>query len=101
MVKASAIDCKHEAGIFVPVVNRARCEGKEDCVEVCPYNVFEMRLLSDSEKQALPFGARIKAWVHGNRQAFATNASQCHACGLCVEVCPERAIKLMRAEHAA
>jgi 4Fe-4S ferredoxin len=89
-------DCKHEAGRFVPVIDRSRCEGKEDCVQVCPYSVFEMRQLSDSDKRALRPGARLKAWVHGNRQAFAVNAQNCHACGLCVSACPERAIKLSR-----
>ena len=89
-------DCKHEAGAFVPVIDRSRCEGKEDCVEVCPYSVFEIHQLSDSDKRALRPGARLKAWVHGNRQAFAVNAQNCHACGLCVSACPERAIKLSR-----
>ena len=36
-------DCKPTAGTHAPVVNRARCEGKKDCVEVCPYGVFEVR----------------------------------------------------------
>ncbi|MGO9605064.1 MAG: ferredoxin family protein [Candidatus Binataceae bacterium] len=89
-------ECKHEAGVFAPVINRNRCEGKEDCVQVCPYGVFEMGQLSEDDKRAMPFGARIKAWVHGNRQAFAVNADNCHACGLCVTACPEHAIKLVR-----
>ena len=90
--------CKQESGVFIPVINRNRCEGKEDCVQVCPYSVFEMRRLGEEEKRSMPFGARLKAWVHGNRQAFAVRASDCHACGLCVAACPERAIKLMRAD---
>src|SRR5713226_6519630 len=96
MATAANIECKQDAGVFAPVINRNRCEGKEDCVEVCPYNVFEMRTLSDSDRAALSFPSRIKAWVHGNRQAYAVNADQCHACGLCVAACPEHAIKLAR-----
>jgi len=96
MAMSTAPGCKHEAGVFVPVIDRSRCEGKEDCARVCPYSVFEIRGLSDQERRAMALGARLKAWVHGNRQAFAVNADDCHACGLCVSACPERAIKLLR-----
>jgi 4Fe-4S ferredoxin len=92
-----AESCKHEAGVFAPIIDRTRCEGKEDCVRVCPYNVFEIRQLSQDEKRTLSFVARFKARVHGNRQAFAVRADMCHGCGLCVAACPERAIKLARA----
>jgi 4Fe-4S ferredoxin len=97
MAAAADVDCKHEAGVFAPTINRTRCEGKEDCVRVCPYGVFEMGILSVDQRRALPLGARIKAWAHSNRQAFAINADNCHACGLCVSACPEHAIKLERA----
>ena len=42
----SKADCKQAAGVFAPVVDRTRCEAKEDCVETCPYDVFEMRKLN-------------------------------------------------------
>jgi 4Fe-4S ferredoxin len=96
MATSAVPDCKHEAGVFVPAIDRSRCEGKEDCVQVCPYGVFEMRQLSDREKRAMPLRALLKAWIHGNRQAFAVHSQDCHACGLCVSACPERAIKLLR-----
>jgi Fe-S-cluster-containing hydrogenase component 2 len=38
--------CKPEAGKLIPVVNLSKCEGKKDCVEVCPYDVFEMQAIS-------------------------------------------------------
>jgi ferredoxin len=34
--------------------------------------------------------------LHGWKQAFAVNADACRACGLCVEACPEKAIRLMK-----
>jgi 4Fe-4S ferredoxin len=88
-------DCK-EAAQLVPVVDRARCEAKGDCIRVCPYDVFELRELGSADKAALSLLARLKARVHGNRQAFVARPADCHACGECVTACPERAIKLVR-----
>jgi 4Fe-4S ferredoxin len=88
-------DCKQPPGTVAPQIDRTRCEGK-DCLAVCPYDVFEIRVLDKDERRALPFLARIKATVHGNRQAFAVRAEACHACGLCVKACPETAIRLVR-----
>ena len=78
------------------MIDRNRCEGKQDCVRVCPYDVFEIQVLSAEQKKQLSFKGRLKAWAHGGRQAFAVRAEQCHACGLCVEACPEGAIRLVR-----
>ena len=89
-------ECK-EAGQLEPLIDRNHCEGKADCVRVCPYGVFELRVLAPEERAQLSFVGRMKAFVHGGKQAFAVHADQCHACGLCVRECPERAIKLVRA----
>jgi len=99
--ESSKADCKQAAGLFAPVIDRTLCEAKEDCVGACPYDVFEVRGLNDEDKRALPLVARVKAWLHGNRQAFAVRGNECHACGLCVSVCPEHAIKLMRVPSPA
>lgn len=77
-----------------PVINRARCEGKEDCVRVCPKNVFEIGTVSLAEREALSVGAKLKLWVHGGRQAYAVRADACDACGQCIPACPEKAITL-------
>ena len=86
--------CSEEAGNLVPVIDRNRCEGKEDCVRVCPYDVFEVRVLDTVDRSALSLIGRAKAFFHGNRQAYVVAGDQCHACGLCVQACPEKAIKL-------
>jgi NAD-dependent dihydropyrimidine dehydrogenase PreA subunit len=88
--------CAEAAGRFTPQIDRNRCEAKADCVRVCPYHVFEIRKLTAEEKQGLSLLGRIKAFAHGNKQAFAVNADACHACGLCVKACPEDAIRLVR-----
>jgi len=46
-------DCKHAPRIFTPIVDFSRCEGKGPCLEVCPYNVFEIRKIEPSDYAAL------------------------------------------------
>ena len=88
--------CPQAAGVVHPVIDAARCEGKADCLRVCPYDVFEVRKLTAAENRALPWIARFKVAAHGGRQAFAVRPEECHACGLCVAACPEDAIRLAR-----
>ena len=88
--------CRAEPASFRPVVNRQRCEGKSDCVQVCPYDVFEVGPIADAEYRALPWLGRLKLRVHGMRTAHTPRAADCQACGLCVVACPERAISLER-----
>src|SRR4051812_48521249 len=79
-----------------PVIDRNRCEGKSDCLIVCPYDVFEIRPLSGNEKSALSLVGRLKLKAHGGHQSFVVRAADCQACGQCVKACPENAIQLMK-----
>jgi 4Fe-4S ferredoxin len=83
-----------ELGLVVPVIDRNRCEGKEDCVRVCPYGVFEVQKLEPQARAELSRFARVRSFFHGYRQALVVKPDACHACGLCVQACPERAIRL-------
>ncbi len=89
-------ECSAEAGVFRPVVDRNRCEGKQACVAVCPYQVFSMATVPREGRRGLTLAGKVKGYVHQWHQAFATNAHACHACGLCVAACPENAITLER-----
>jgi NAD-dependent dihydropyrimidine dehydrogenase PreA subunit len=80
---------------MLPVIDRNRCEAKAECVRVCPYAVFDLRALTHQEKRSLSLLGRLKARVHGNRQAFVARPGDCHACGKCVAACPEEAIRLI------
>lgn len=88
--------CEAAPGAYVPRVDRRRCEGKADCVQVCPYSVFEVGTIDEAEYRALPALARLKVWVHGKQTAHTPHADACRACGLCVVACPEHAITLVR-----
>ena len=90
-------ECRAAPGEFAPVVDRAKCEGKADCVEVCPLDVFEVRRIDDADFAQLGVLAKLKSIAHGRKTAYTPRASACEACGKCVVACPEKAIKLARA----
>jgi len=86
--------CTDVSGRVAPVVDRDRCEGKADCVRVCPFNVFELGTLNAKQRSELTLVGRLKALAHGGKQAFVVNPLACHACQLCVNACPEHALHL-------
>ncbi len=89
--------CNPQAGQVLPEINLSKCEGKRDCVSVCPYNVFEMQEITSEQYKTLSFTGKVKTLFHGRKKAFAVRSSACQACGLCVTACPEKAIKLVKA----
>jgi NAD-dependent dihydropyrimidine dehydrogenase PreA subunit len=89
--------CRQAPGVMVPVIDRNRCEGKADCVAVCPTNVFVVGVLPPGERAGMSWRGKLKGFGHGWKQAFTPNAAACEACGKCVEACPEEAIRLVRA----
>ena len=94
-------ECNADPGTFRPVVDAHKCEGKGDCVAVCPHDVFEVGRMEDARYQTLPFFVRLKVRAHGRKTSFTPRADECRACGLCVVACPEDAIRLVTtgAEH--
>jgi len=101
MSSASTSHCKPESGAVFPIVNLGRCEGKGDCVRVCPENVFEVRRIDDVDYQPLGALQKFKLRVHGMKVAYTPNADACRSCGLCVTACPERAITLAKVARPA
>jgi NAD-dependent dihydropyrimidine dehydrogenase PreA subunit len=57
---------------FIPTVDASKCEGCEECVDVCPTEVFEME----------------------NEKSVPVNAEECLGCESCIEVCETDAITI-------
>jgi NAD-dependent dihydropyrimidine dehydrogenase PreA subunit len=58
--------------------------------------VFDVQQIDDADFAQLGFFAKLKSRAHGRMTAYTPRADVCHACGLCVDACPENAIKLER-----
>ncbi len=56
--------------MFVPTVDKNKCEGCGECVEVCPVEVLELE----------------------DEKAVVANEEECLGCESCVEVCEQEAI---------
>ncbi len=80
--------CTEEAPSVLPVVDHGRCEAKHDCVDVCPFDVFEVRAIDPDDYRALSLLGRVRSIAHGRQSAYAVRFDACHACGLCVKACP-------------
>ncbi len=92
--------CKSPPGKLVPLVDRAKCEGKTECVKVCPFDVFEVRRIDDGDFARLGVFAKLKSVAHGRKTAYTPRASACEGCGKCVAACPEQAIRLVPGDRA-
>lgn len=89
-------DCK-DPQVLQPRIHLGRCEAKNECVDVCPYDVFEVRRSTPGERAGMTWLEGLKSFAHGHKKAFVVRPEQCHSCGLCVPACPEQAIQLERA----
>jgi NAD-dependent dihydropyrimidine dehydrogenase PreA subunit len=87
--------CGAGEGTWTPIIDHGRCEGKKDCVVVCPHDVFEVRRIDDSDFKQLSTSAKLRVVAHRRKTAYAPRADACRACGLCVVACPEGAISLV------
>lgn len=62
-------------------------------------DVLEVRRIDDADFAKLGVLGKLKSLAHGRKTAYTPRASACEGCGKCVEACPEKAIKLVRASQ--
>lgn len=79
----------------MPVVNFNNCGGMADCLTVCPYDVLEIKPITESDKLTLNIKGRIKT-LFFKHKAYVVHPEKCQSCGLCVQACPEKAISLIK-----
>lgn len=91
-------NCSDVSEKLMPLVNLNNCDGKKNCVEVCPYDVFEIKPISTEDQAKLNLKGKIKT-IFFKQKAYVINPNKCHSCGLCVLACPEKAIKLIHYER--
>ncbi len=74
-------------GGYRVVVDPGSCENKQECLDVCPTDVFDM-----VKPRVSNLLLRLKIRVHGGVVAEPTREGQCIGCMACVTACPESAI---------
>jgi 4Fe-4S ferredoxin len=90
--------CEEQPGRLMPVVDFNKCEAQGPCIMECPHDVFDLKAISQEQYEKLTFAGKLKTSFHGREKAHVIKPNQCHACGLCVTGCPEKAIKLVKAQ---
>ena len=55
--------CRQPPGQFEPIVDFRSCEGKGDCVRVCPESVFEIGRIAEVDYRGLRLLHRFKQRV--------------------------------------
>ena len=73
----SDADCKHEPGIFTPVINRAKCEGKAACAAVCPCGVFTLGTVPADQRKGVGLLGRCLAGRLGRQRSSAGREENC------------------------
>ncbi len=68
-------NCDEEGGKLMPLVNFNSCGAKEDCVAVCPYDVFEIRPITIEDKAKLNMKGKIKTFFFKEHALLLTQAN--------------------------
>ena len=99
---ASAYE-KRGVAVTVPEWDADKCIQCNNCAFVCPHATIRPFMLTEAEAAAAPEGAKIRPVKAGKGKgvyqfAMAVSPLDCMGCGVCVGVCPTKAITMVPQE---
>ncbi|MBQ2921187.1 MAG: pyruvate:ferredoxin (flavodoxin) oxidoreductase, partial [Oscillospiraceae bacterium] len=97
---------KRGVAVTVPEWDETKCIQCNNCAYVCPHATIRPYALTEAEAAAAPAGAKIvpiKAGKGKGKYSYtmAVSPLDCMGCGVCVGVCPTKAIKMVPQESQA
>ena len=95
---------KRGVAVTVPHWDETKCIQCNNCAYVCPHATIRPYALTEAEAAAAPAGARpvdVKAGKGKGvyKYTMAVSPLDCMGCGVCVGVCPTKAITMVPQEH--
>ncbi len=99
---ASAYE-KRGVAVMVPTWDEGKCIQCNNCAYVCPHATIRPFALSEEEAQNAPAGAKIVPVKAGKGKgvysySMAVSPLDCMGCGVCVGVCPTKALSMVSQE---
>ena len=100
---ASAYE-KRGVAVTVPHWDETKCIQCNNCAYVCPHATIRPYALTEAEAAAAPAGARLVDVKAGKgkgvyKYTMAVSPLDCMGCGVCVGVCPTKAITMVPQEQ--
>ena len=97
---------KRGVAVNVPVWDSAKCIQCNQCSYVCPHATIRPYALTEEEAKNAPEGAKIVDVKAGKGKgvykfALAVSPLDCMGCGVCVGVCPVKALEMVPQESQA
>ncbi len=94
---------KRGVSVMVPTWDSAKCIQCNNCAYVCPHATIRAYALNEEEMAAAPANAKAADFKAGKGKglykfALAVSPLDCMGCGVCVSVCPVKALEMVAME---
>ena len=95
---------KRGVAVAVPAWDETKCIQCNNCAFVCPHATIRPFALTEAEAQAAPAAAKIVPVKAGKGKGvysftMAVSPLDCMGCGVCIGVCPTKALTMVPQEH--